>query len=246
MSTGRLGAGDTAIQPTILDAKGDLIVATAADTPARLAVGSNNQVLMADSSQSTGVKWGASAASTLTATGDLLYASAANTPARLGIGSTDQVLKVSGGVPVWGAAPSPTGAGVLVNASSGTTVPSATYTTINWNSEIFDTDNFHSNTTNNSRLTIPAGLGGLYQVSVNLDYYSTVANVSIVRVLKNGNEIVRAYYFHDGNSDNFAKQLDFPYQLVATDYLEVQLYQQSGANRTAPSYGTFGIARIGA
>ena len=58
MSTGRLGAGDTAIQPTILDAKGDLIVATAADTPARLAVGSNGQVLKADSSTATGLAWG--------------------------------------------------------------------------------------------------------------------------------------------------------------------------------------------
>jgi hypothetical protein len=41
MSTGRLGAGDTAIQPTILNAKGDLIAATAADTPAALTVGAN-------------------------------------------------------------------------------------------------------------------------------------------------------------------------------------------------------------
>lgn len=57
MSTGRLGAGDTAIQPTLLDAKGDLIVATAADTPARLAVGSANQVLTVDSSTATGLKW---------------------------------------------------------------------------------------------------------------------------------------------------------------------------------------------
>ena len=59
MSTGRLGAGDTAIQPTILDAKGDLIVATAADTPARLAVGTNGQALLADSTTATGLKWGA-------------------------------------------------------------------------------------------------------------------------------------------------------------------------------------------
>ena len=39
-----------AIAKTIVDAKGDLIAATAADTVARLAVGSNNQVLTADSS----------------------------------------------------------------------------------------------------------------------------------------------------------------------------------------------------
>lgn len=42
---------------TILDAKGDLISATAADTPARLAVGTNGQVLTADSTASTGIKW---------------------------------------------------------------------------------------------------------------------------------------------------------------------------------------------
>jgi hypothetical protein len=46
-----------AIQNAIVDAKGDLISATAADTPARLAVGTNGQVLTADSTQSTGLAW---------------------------------------------------------------------------------------------------------------------------------------------------------------------------------------------
>jgi hypothetical protein len=46
-----------AIQNAIVDAKGDLISATAADTPARLAVGANNTVLTADSSTATGLKW---------------------------------------------------------------------------------------------------------------------------------------------------------------------------------------------
>jgi len=46
-----------AIQNAIVDAKGDLISATAADTPARLAVGANGTVLTADSAEATGLKW---------------------------------------------------------------------------------------------------------------------------------------------------------------------------------------------
>jgi len=46
-----------AIQNAIVDAKGDLISATAADTPARLAVGTNGQFLAANSSTSTGLEW---------------------------------------------------------------------------------------------------------------------------------------------------------------------------------------------
>lgn len=46
-----------AINPTIVDAKGDLIVGTAADTVSRLAAGTNEHVLVADSSTGTGLVW---------------------------------------------------------------------------------------------------------------------------------------------------------------------------------------------
>lgn len=62
-------AATAAIQPTIIDAKGDLISATAADTPARLAVGTNGQVLTADSAESTGLKWATPTPSAITAVG---------------------------------------------------------------------------------------------------------------------------------------------------------------------------------
>ena len=56
-----------AIDPlVILDAKGDLITATAADTPSRLAVGTNGQVLTADSTAATGIKWATAASGGLT------------------------------------------------------------------------------------------------------------------------------------------------------------------------------------
>jgi hypothetical protein len=48
-----------AIQNSIVDAKGDLIAASANDTPARLAVGANGETLVADSSTSTGLRYNA-------------------------------------------------------------------------------------------------------------------------------------------------------------------------------------------
>lgn len=61
-----------AIQNAIVDAKGDLIAATAADTPARLAVGTNGQVLTADSTAATGLAW-TTIASGSTFTGVAVY-----------------------------------------------------------------------------------------------------------------------------------------------------------------------------
>lgn len=55
-----------AIQNAIVDAKGDLIAATANDTPARLAVGTNGQVLTANSGAATGLAWATPASGALT------------------------------------------------------------------------------------------------------------------------------------------------------------------------------------
>jgi hypothetical protein len=59
---------------TAIDAKGDLIAGTGADTFSRLAIGTNNQVLTADSAEATGMKWataGGGGSYTLIASGTL-------------------------------------------------------------------------------------------------------------------------------------------------------------------------------
>ena len=58
---------------TAIDAKGDLIAGTGADAFSRLAIGSNDQVLTADSAAATGMKWAtpASGGMTVIATGTL-------------------------------------------------------------------------------------------------------------------------------------------------------------------------------
>jgi hypothetical protein len=57
MTVGRIPVIEGGIQPTIFDAKADLLTATANDTPARLAVGANDTFIRANSSAATGLEW---------------------------------------------------------------------------------------------------------------------------------------------------------------------------------------------
>jgi hypothetical protein len=83
------------IASTIVDAKGDIIAATAADAVTRLAVGVNNTRLVAASAEATGLKYVADTQNTvIDAEGDLLVGDAADTVQRLALGSNAQVLTV--------------------------------------------------------------------------------------------------------------------------------------------------------
>jgi hypothetical protein len=47
-----------AVDQTLVDYKGDILVATGDNVIARVGIGADGQVLLADSSQTTGVRWG--------------------------------------------------------------------------------------------------------------------------------------------------------------------------------------------
>ena len=69
-----------------LTTKGDLLVTTGSALN-RLGVGTNYQVLGANSAYANGVDWQSSPNSLMTAKGDIVVASAANTPARVAVGA---------------------------------------------------------------------------------------------------------------------------------------------------------------
>jgi hypothetical protein len=81
---------DGKVPATIVDAKGDIIAATAADTVARLGVGANGTVLTAASGQTTGLEWAAPGGATLLSTTTLSGA----TTVISSIPSTYKTLKV--------------------------------------------------------------------------------------------------------------------------------------------------------
>lgn len=79
---------------TAIDAKGDLVAGTGADTFSRLAVGANNTVLTADSTTGTGLKWATPSAAknfSLLGTGTLTGASTITVS---GISGMDEIFVV--------------------------------------------------------------------------------------------------------------------------------------------------------
>jgi hypothetical protein len=229
MTVGRILSVEGGIQPTLLTTKGDIIVATGNATLVRQGVGTNNQVLMADSAQADGVKWANEATATLTTTGDTLYASAANTPARLAIGSTGNVLTVAGGVPTWAAPVSPTFVGASVyRASPDQAISTATFTDINFTAENYDTDGFHDNSTNNTRLTIPTGKGGYYQIRAQVGLQGLNGEFDL-RVRKNAANL--RYIIQQGQGADQTINFTFVEPLVAGDYLTLEVAQYSGSSK---------------
>ena len=71
-----------AIATTFLDAKGDLISASADNTPTIVTVGANDTILMADSAAASGLKWVASQTPSTQASGDAAAEGTADTYAR--------------------------------------------------------------------------------------------------------------------------------------------------------------------
>ncbi len=192
-----------AIQNAIVDAKGDLIGATAADTPARLAVGTNGQVLTADSAEATGLKW-ATPASTSTAVGCILY------------------------------------------NSTNYTISNATDTILTFNTEILDTDGFHSTSTNTGRITIPAGKGGKYYVFAWGSYANNTTGYRQLEILVNGRTGTPSRVANSSMAgiNNIGLTPNGAAVLAAGDYIEVNTYQNSGGSLTF--YGGAADCQFGA
>lgn len=110
--------------PAIMTTAGDMVYASGANTPTRLAKGTANQALLMNSG-ATAPAWGSSLQSLMTTTGDTVYASSANTPSRLAAGTARQALIMNSGAtaPSWASSLQSlmTATGDIVYASSANT-----------------------------------------------------------------------------------------------------------------------------
>ena len=188
---------------TAIDAKGDLVVGTGADTFGRLAVGANDTILVAASGEATGLKWAAPAGATFV------------------------------------------GCSITKTAAQSTT--NGVFTAITWDSENFDSNAFHDNVTNNSRITIPSGQGGKYLFSyfVN-DAASSYPGGALMQVAlyKNGTAIAETVTLFQG-AVYFPQTATFLFEAVATDYFEIFVNRDYNSGTNIQAKGQFACQKIG-
>jgi hypothetical protein len=186
--------------------------------------------------------------STFTAKGSIAAATAASTPANLSVGANGTIL-VADSTASTGLKWATTGnfVGCRVYASSAQSISNATDTKMAFANESFDTDAFHSNVTNNTRITIPTGLGGYYRVTFSVGFAANALGRRIYAILYNGGITSQGELTPAASVEPVGTVTD-TYFLNAADYLEVNLYQTSGGSLNTSGTNTrdyFEIARIG-
>jgi hypothetical protein len=121
----------------------------------------------------------------------VIYATGSAAVTRLGIGTAGQVLKVNSGAtaPEWATPSSSSYVGVQayrVVGDGSLTFSAFTNLAIPFVSETFDTDTFHSTSTNTTRFTVPAGKAGKYIAVFGGRTTAVITDFFQLRVLVNG------------------------------------------------------------
>ena len=230
---------------------GDIAYSSAtANVNTRLGVGTNGQVLAV----SGGVPaWTTTSDVTpLTTKGDLFTFDTAD--ARLGVGTNGQTLVADSTASTglkWATPTAASFVGASIYASS-QTITRGTYSKIAYANEDYDTDSFHDNSTNNTRMTIPTGKGGKYLIIANIQMPSSTDTNAII-LYKNG-----ALFNQDGiqegylqtnrnlsNADAAGVSGSIVLDAVATDYFEIACYVTASGTATL-SKSRFDLVFLGA
>src|SRR4029453_15505779 len=180
----------------------ELLGAGAVGDPPPLGVGTNGPAFPGDSTAPDGLRWGTATGGGLATDpladvkGDVFAASGNNAIGRLALGTDGQVLTADAAQTLGGKWATPgrggSGAGAgfrgaFVSRTTALPVADNAHAAVAFDSETYDTDGFHSTSTNTTRLTVPAGLDGYYLVGGGAQWAPDAqGQYAILKLRKNG------------------------------------------------------------
>lgn len=127
--------------------------------------------------------------------------------------------------------------GCNVENSAVQSISSGSFTALTFDTEDSDPNNMHSTAVNTSRVTIATAKDGVYLLVGFTSFAANAAGVRSGYFKKNGATILgpQVNYANGGAGDGVSVHCSFITALVATDYIEFFVYQNSGGNLNAGS-----------
>jgi len=252
--------------PAVMTTAGDIIYASGANTPARLAKSTTSTQYLANTGSSNVPAWnevalatgvsgtlpvgnGGTGATTFTANGilvgngtsavavtatmatkgHLMAGDGSGAPSMLSVGTNDYVLTADSGEATgikWAAAAPVPDISVRVIDASVQSCANNTSTVIAFDTETYDTDTMHDNSTNNSRLTCKTAGKYLIGGTIAMDANTTGRRQTSI-LLNNLTQIVATEWDTNQNSQTNLLTV-IAYELDVDDYVELRVYQSSG------------------
>lgn len=115
-----------------------------------------------------------------------------------------------------------------VKITAGQTIPNATETAITLNSENFDTNSIHDNSTNSTRLTCKTA--GKYIITGQINFTGNATGLREAQIRVNGTTSIASDNRVAGDTNDRAVSVSTIYELAVNDYIELYAYQSSGGD----------------
>lgn len=129
------------------------------------------------------------------------------------------------------------------------TIPNTTWTVLDLNSELFDTDSMHDNAVNNSRITI--NTPGKYLIIARVNFEPDTEGLRYLDIYLNNTTSIASVSmadFYNANPPLFMF-VSTIYDFSVDDYVQARVYQTSGGNLdiryVASNQPEFSAVRIG-